>query len=62
MPKLLTRYQAAELLGVSYSTLGRWASQRVGPPYRKVGGCARYHSDDLTTYLDGCKVEAVNSK
>lgn len=62
MPKLLTRYEAADYLGLSYSTLCRWASQRRGPAYRKIGGAARYHSDDLAEYLEVCKVHAVSTK
>ncbi len=52
MPKLLTRQQAANFLGVSYSTLCRWASHGEGPKYCKVGKQPRYRVIDLDKYLE----------
>lgn len=56
MPDLLNRHQAAAQLGLSYSTLARWASQRVGPSFIKIGGLARYDPTDLTNFVNGCRV------
>lgn len=54
--RLLTRAQAAEYLGVSCSTLSRWAAERTGPPFLKLhhgdAGSVRYPSDKLTAFLD----------
>lgn len=56
---LLTRNEAAEFLGVSYSSLARWASQRVGPAFIKIGGAARYHLDDLNAYIVRQRIQPV---
>lgn len=54
--RLLTRSQAAEYLGVSSSTLSRWAADRVGPPFLKLhageAGSVRYPSDVLAAFLE----------
>lgn len=54
--RLLTRSQAAEYLGVSSSTLSRWAAERTGPAFIKLAdgeaGSVRYPSDLLNAYLD----------
>ncbi|WP_216897379.1 helix-turn-helix domain-containing protein [Nocardia alni] len=49
---LLTREQAAEYLQVPSKTLARWATERVGPRYLRVGKHARYRLVDLDTWLD----------
>lgn len=48
---LLTRYQAADYLGVTADTLARWASHGEGPPYVKVGRLARYPVNQLSNWL-----------
>jgi len=49
---LLTRRQAAELLGLRPQTLAVWASaQRYDLPYIKVGRCVRYRMRDLQAFL-----------
>ena len=54
--RLLTRAQAAEYLGVSCSTLSRWAAERTGPAFIKLAdgeaGSVRYPSDLLNAYVD----------
>lgn len=54
--RLLTRAQAAEFLGVSSSTLSRWAAERTGPPFLKLhhgeAGAVRYPSDVLAAFLE----------
>jgi len=53
--RLLTRRQAAEALGVSCATLSRWAAERTGPPFVKLGasenGSVRYPSDALDDFV-----------
>ncbi|NNH73647.1 helix-turn-helix domain-containing protein [Nocardia uniformis] len=49
---LLTREQAANYLQVPGKTLARWATERVGPRYLKVGKHARYRLADLDAWLD----------
>lgn len=53
--RLLTRSQAAELLAVSMGTLSRWAAERQGPPFVKLGTSAkasvRYPADELEAFI-----------
>lgn len=56
MPKLLTRVQAAEYLGVSASTLARWAMNGVGPSYAKLGNQVRYSVSVLDDFISNCTV------
>lgn len=39
--ELLTPAEAAERLRVSVSTMARWRSQQVGPPYVRLGKSKR---------------------
>jgi predicted DNA-binding transcriptional regulator AlpA len=54
--RLMTRRQAAEVLGVSPATLSRWAAKRTGPPFVKLhhgeAGTVRYPSDLLAAFLE----------
>jgi len=60
--KLLTRSQAAELLGLREQTLAVWAStHRYNLPFVKVGRAARYRLGDLQKWLDSRTVGAVES-
>lgn len=53
LPKLLTRQQAAEFLGLAVVTLEVWASsQRYDLPYIKVGRAVRYRREDLEAFLE----------
>lgn len=50
---LLTRDQAAELLGIKPQTLAVWASTgRYGLPVVRVGRSVRYRSSDLDAWLE----------
>jgi predicted DNA-binding transcriptional regulator AlpA len=53
--RLLTRSEAAELLAVSPGTLSRWAAERIGPPFVKLGpsdkASVRYPADDLEQFI-----------
>ena len=50
-PKRLNRQQAASFLGVSASTMARWAWERRGPAYhRPSGGRVFYNIDDLIAF------------
>lgn len=54
--RLLKRAEAASYLGVSQSTMARWAVDRTGPPFVKLqragAGSVRYPSDLLAAYLE----------
>lgn len=47
----LLRRDAAAYLGLSVSTLGHWASLRIGPQYYKAGKFTRYRIADLDAWL-----------
>jgi predicted DNA-binding transcriptional regulator AlpA len=53
--RLLTRSEAAGLLGVSPGTLSRWAAERIGPPFVKLGpsdkSSVRYPADQLDEFI-----------
>jgi excisionase family DNA binding protein len=59
-PILLTRDEAAELLGVKVQTLASWAcSGRYNLPMVKVGKSVRYRLSDLEEFLAGRTVTAT---
>ncbi len=53
--RLLTRDEAAALLAVSPGTLSRWAAERMGPPFVKLGpsdkAAVRYPADGLEEFI-----------
>ncbi len=53
--RMLTRIQAAEYLGVSVATMARWAGQRSGPAFVKLGdaetAAVRYREDVLDEFI-----------
>lgn len=36
-PEVLTTKQAAAFLGVTFDTLYRWRTEKIGPPYLELG-------------------------
>lgn len=60
--RMLTRKQTAEYLAVSEATLDRWAQERKGPPFLKIGRgtntAVRYPSDLLDEFIDKHLVRA----
>ena len=60
-PRFLNTEQAAAVLGISPSTLNRWAARRdagedVGPPFRAVSDKVRRWSvEELLAWLDAQK-------
>ena len=53
--RMLTRIQAAEYLGVSVAPMARWAGQRSGPAFVKLGdaetAAVRYREDVLDEFI-----------
>jgi len=47
---LINEYEAAQLLGLSVSTLRNWRFAGVGPKYYKVGRAVRYDRSDLRAF------------
>jgi len=50
MEPLVNEYRAAELLGVSVSTLRNWRFAGVGPKYYKLRRAVRYDPADLWAF------------
>ena len=48
----LTRPQLAVELGRDIRTLQRWAWQRKGPKFRRIGGRVLYHKDDVLAWIE----------
>jgi len=53
--RMLTRKEAAEYLSISCASLSRWAADRTGPPWVKLGdgdtSAIRYPSDLLDEFI-----------
>lgn len=47
----MTRAELAEALGVVEDTLSRWATERTGPPYIRLGRKVFYHKDAVRDWL-----------
>lgn len=58
--KVLTAKEAAELYGVSESTLAKRRMRGEAPAWHKVGGSVRYRHDDLENFLNLCVQKTVN--
>ena len=56
---LLTAQEAAEYLGLEYSTLEKWRGQGRGPNYVKCGGSVRYRQNDLDTWIESRVVKTA---
>jgi excisionase family DNA binding protein len=55
MPRLMSRHEAAEYLGVKPQTLAIWATtKRYNLPYIKVGRLAKYRQEDLDEFITNC--------
>jgi|LWDU01.1.fsa_nt_gi excisionase family DNA binding protein len=53
---LLTRKEAAQILGLSENTLAKWAVfKNTSPPYFLIGNRARYDADELEEFISSCR-------
>ena len=52
---LINEHEAARILGLSVKTLRRWRWAGRGVAYRKIGGCVRYHPDDLAAFVEAAR-------
>lgn len=48
---MISREQVARELGLSVDTLGRWATQRKGPPVTKIGPKVYYRRESLEAWV-----------
>ena len=59
---LLTRKEAAELLGTTEGTLAVWAcNKRYGLPMVKIGRLVKYKLSDLNAFIERRTVENTGS-
>lgn len=61
-PRYLTRKQAAAYLCVSVPTMARWASQKTGPRYYRLGRNARYVQKDLDAFVESRRSDQRHDK
>lgn len=51
--QLLTRSEAAKMLGVTKSTLNQWSTKKIGPPMVKLSGkLVMYDEAELIAWVD----------
>lgn len=50
-PTYFKEKEAAEYLGVGYSTLRKWRYENVGPVYRRLGRSIRYSRSALDRHF-----------
>jgi len=50
--KLMTRAEVAELLGLTQTTLSRWATSGRGPDWFRVGRWVRYRTEEVARWVD----------
>jgi Helix-turn-helix domain len=60
--RLLLPVEAAELLGVTPSTLSFWRVQRRGPAFIKAGHAVRYRSSDIAAFVARNRRETSDSR
>jgi excisionase family DNA binding protein len=61
-PRYFTREKAAAYLCVSVPTLARWASQKTGPRYYRLGRNARYMQEDLDAFVESRRSDQRQGK
>jgi len=58
--KLLTREEAAKILGVRPNTMAVWKSKGVpSPASYKINGLVRYKESDLMAFIESNRIEAT---
>jgi excisionase family DNA binding protein len=49
--KLITRKEAAEILGLKPNTLAVWATEKRNLPYYKIGSSVKYKLSDIEQFI-----------
>lgn len=57
LPQLLTRKEAAALLGLTEAALSQMATRREGPKYVRAGRSVRYRAGDLAEWIESRVVD-----
>lgn len=56
--ELLTREEAAKILGIRPNTLNIWKMKgKPCPPHYKINGSVRFKKSDVLAFIESCKVE-----
>jgi hypothetical protein len=55
--RLVTEFEAAEILGRAVQTLRNDRHLRQGPPYIKIGRSVRYQVSDLLNYIENHRID-----
>jgi predicted DNA-binding transcriptional regulator AlpA len=53
----LNRGQAAEVVGVSHTTMIRWEKKNIGPKFKRIGGKLVYRFGDIQDWLESQTVD-----
>jgi hypothetical protein len=59
IPRLVTRQEAAEILRTPACTLAKWASEKRGPRYIRVGRRACYLLSDLAVFVEKLRTQGL---
>ncbi len=60
--RYLTELEVSKLTGFALSTLRNHRHRGVGLPYLKLGRAIRYKFSDIVEFMDGHKIETIDSK
>lgn len=59
LERMLSTAQLCELLNVGKRTIDNWATQKIGPPFVKVGNARRYRESDVEAWLADREVKTA---
>lgn len=57
---LLSPDEVEEIFNIPATTLEKWRSKKIGPPYHKLGKHIRYKPQDVEKWIDTKKVITTN--
>lgn len=56
----ITTDEVAKQLGVASSTLRKWRTRGIGPPFTKLGGAIRYAPDSISDWISRQTYQATS--
>lgn len=57
---LYSTQELAEIIGSTPSTLARWRTKHIGPPWIRLHGRIRYAQQDVNLWLNGRKEDGAS--
>jgi hypothetical protein len=57
---LLSPDEVQEVYNIPITTLEKWRSKKIGPPYHKLGKHIRYKPQDVDKWVDSKKIVTIN--